>query len=406
MRVEIGVPCPLPEDPVLADIATAVLETEDFGLIVDASWRRVYSSDDERRSFAGNGDMAATVIGEHLFGPESVAVMSEARFAMNTPETWRSYFGGLGGMVLHDTPGGKQELRELVDPSLRDQVDELSPSDADVTGFRFKSFGLVAPQPMHCKALRIRDDRGALRGTFISYKLAAPMSILSAMAFERDADHLARMFSMSSARRRPGAMLFADLESSSALARRLSTSSYFALVRRLVRAADHCIVEGGGLVGRHVGDGVVAFFPVESYQSESQAALACIATAREIRGAIDEVTRRSELSADDVVIRFGLHWGATLFIGSITTSARAEVTALGDEANEAARIEACATGGRTLASKQLVERLDADDAARLAIDLDHLIYTQLADLPTATDKARRDAPAIAVCDVDARTPSA
>ena len=29
------------------------------------------------------------------------------------------------------------------------------------------------------------------------------------------------------------------------------------------------------------------------------------------------------------MVRFGLHWGATLFIGSITTSARAEVTALG-----------------------------------------------------------------------------
>ena len=34
-----------------------------------------------------------------------------------------------------------------------------------------------------------------------------------------------------------------------------------------------------------------------------------------------------------------------------------------DEVNEAARIEACAAGGRMLASKHLVERLDPDDAA-------------------------------------------
>ena len=39
------------------------------------------------------------------------------------------------------------------------------------------------------------------------------------------------------------------------------------------------------------------------------------------------------------------------------------------------------------------------DAAALDIDLGHLDYTRPADLDTATDKARRDAPAIAVCDV-------
>ncbi len=61
--------------------------------------------------------------------------------------------------------------------------------------------------------------------------------------------------------RRPAAILFAELESSSALARRLSTASYFALGRRMARAADGCVIDAGGLVGRHVGDGVVAFFP-------------------------------------------------------------------------------------------------------------------------------------------------
>ena len=67
--------------------------------------------------------------------------------------------------------------------------------------------------------------------------------------------------------------------------------------------------------------------------------------------------------------------------------------------NEAARIEACATGGRTLASKSLVERLDRADADALGIDSSRITYTQLADLDTATDKARRDASAIAVCEI-------
>jgi class 3 adenylate cyclase len=106
-----------------------------------------------------------------------------------------------------------------------------------------------------------------------------------------------------------------------------------------------------------------------------------------------------DLPVEDVVLRFGLHWGSTLYVGNITTGGRTEVTALGDEVNEAARIEACATGGRALASKSLIERLDAEDAAALAIEPDHVSYTPLAGLPTATDKARRDAPAIAVCEI-------
>jgi hypothetical protein len=56
-------------------------------------------------------------------------------------------------------------------------------------------------------------------------------------------------------------------------------------------------------------------------------------------------------------------------------------------------------GGRALASKELLERLDGDDAAALNLDRDRLTYTPLADLPTATEKARRDAPAIAVWEV-------
>ncbi len=399
MRIDVGEPCPLPDDPVLAEVAVAIRDTEDWGSIVDPNWRKVYSSDDERRSFAGGGELAATVVDEHFFGPESFAVMAEARFGMASPETWRSFFTGLGPLVLRDTPGGEVALREQVDPSLRDLVDQLAPTDAPVVGFEFKSSGLVGVRPVHCKAVRIRDERGALRGTWISTKLAMPMSTQAAMAFELNPGHVQRTFSMGEARRRPGAVLFADLENSSALARRLSTSSYFTLVRRFVRAADQCIVDAGGLVGRHVGDGVVAFFPVESYNSESAAALACLSTARNIRTAIADVALRSDLPTDDVVIRFGLHWGATLFIGSITTAARAEVTALGDEANEAARIEACATGGRSLASKQLLERLEPIDAAVLGIDPDHLAYTRLSELATATEKARRDAPAIAVCEI-------
>jgi hypothetical protein len=51
------------------------------------------------------------------------------------------------------------------------------------------------------------------------------------------------------------------------------------------------------------------------------------------------------------------------------------------------------------ASKSLVEPLDSDHAAALDVDPDNVAFTALAEFPTATDNARRDAPAIAVCEV-------
>ncbi|MGA9278340.1 hypothetical protein [Ilumatobacter sp.] len=89
-----------------------------------------------------------------------------------------------------------------------------------------------------------------MRGGVLVLKPAASMATIAVMVFEQDLDHLARMQQVISTERRSTAILFADLESSSPLARRLSTASYFALTRRLVRAADNALLETGGLVGR------------------------------------------------------------------------------------------------------------------------------------------------------------
>jgi class 3 adenylate cyclase len=225
------------------------------------------------------------------------------------------------------------------------------------------------------------------------------MAALTRMTALGDLGHYERMDRVAKAGRRAAAVLFADLESSSPLSRKLSTASYFTLVRRLARAADQCVVDAGGLVGTHAGDGIVAFFLAETSGSESAAARSCIAAARAMRDAVGGVAASCELPPEDVVLRFGMHWGANLYVGQIATSGRTEVTALGDQVNETARIEACATGGRALASKDLVERLEPNDAAVLDLHPDTITYTPLGELATATDKARRDAPAIAVCEV-------
>ncbi len=391
--------CPLPADPVLGAMAVAMRDAGQWGEVVDHDWRWAYTTDDLRLSYGGLLELADVALGEHYFGPAAVETRLRWRTGQNTLELARDAFAAMGGMILADTPGGRAELRARVHPQLGDIVDRLSPERVPALSFGYRGMHSGNVGSARVSAVRLHDDAGRLAGTALTYKPAASMAVLGTIAGAGDLRHFERMQSVAKPARRPAAILFADLEASSPLARRVSTASYFGLGRRLVRAADQCIVDAGGLVGRHAGDGVVAFFLAETAGSESAAARACITAARALRGALIDVAERSELPPEDVVLRFGLHWGSRLYVGQITTVGRSEVNALGDEVNETARIEACASGGRALASKDLMERLEPDDAAALDLEPDRVNYAPLGDLSTATEKARRDAPAIAVCEI-------
>src|SRR5262245_4664910 len=119
--------CPLPQDPALAAMAVALRDAGHWADVVDRDWRVVYSTDDHRRICGGLTDLAAVALGEHYFGPEQVGLRLQWRSGPNTVDQVRELFGVLGGLILADTPGGRDELRELVHPVLRDVVDQLTP---------------------------------------------------------------------------------------------------------------------------------------------------------------------------------------------------------------------------------------------------------------------------------------
>jgi class 3 adenylate cyclase len=396
MTVGLGA-LPLPDDPALAAWASALDATGHSAYLLDEAWRVVFATGEMRLETAA---VTTWPVGCHLFSAEAVQAQDAALGVSPLVRNHqRARFLQLGGYVLATTEGGREELRRVIDPLFADLVDELHPQDvpAVVVPRRTPSQGGAV---MHSSMLiRIDGREGQCVGYCVLSKPAAGMSHLGAAVASADEAHLDRMRRVEHADRRPAALLTADLEASSPLARRLSAAQYFAFGRRLLVAADRCVIDAGGLVGRHAGDGVVAFFLADIAGSESAAARSCISASRALRGALAEVASRSDIPVSDVSLRFGLHWGATLYIGRIHTAGRSEVTALGDEMNEAARIEACATGGRALASKSLVERLDRADAEALGIDLRRVSYTPLAELESATDKVRRDAASIAVCEV-------
>ena len=161
------------------------------------------------------------------------------------------------------------------------------------------------------------------------------------------------------------------------------------MVTRLNVAVDDAILQEGGIIGKHAGDGVSAYFLADQVGSISGAARAAVGAARCIASCASDLE-------GDWRLKIGLHWGATLYMGRIATSGRLEVTALGDEVNECARIQEAAAGGELLASKALLERLDAADAAALDLDPASLTYALVGELPGASEKVRRDAATLAV----------
>lgn len=390
---------PLPDDPALAAFARTLDEHGFAGEVWDAQWRLAYLSNEYRMLVNAGRPLAETSgLGEHFVSQEMSAVR-ESWPTGPTFESVRTALRDFGPYILHGTPGGLAALRMTADPRLLEVLEALTPTSppaacgtrVDVR-FGNQTIGndvLLFP---------LSGEEGARAGFGLIVKPEMRAAVLGMLALG-DARLFERMSGLLEPARRPAAVLFADLENSTPLAKRLATPAYFALIRRIASGSDRAVVDAGGIVGKHVGDGVTAFFLADEAGSESAAARGCIESMRGVRAAAQRAAERSDLNPADVRIRFGLHWGATLYVGRLMTSGRAEVTALGDEVNEGARIEACATGGRALASKALIERLEPNDAAALGIDPAQLSYISLADLPTATEKARRDAPAIAVCEI-------
>lgn len=289
----------------------------------------------------------------------------------------------------------REELVRRLDPSGPREPVWAAPLKLHLAG-RFLSVGLFG--------VTVRAEDGTVAGTALTYEPALPARVLALLA-EGDEAMFARMARLTEPGPRPTAVLFADLDSSGPLARRLPNASYFELIRGMTTAFDDLVNRHGGILGKHAGDGASAFFLAETSGGDCAAAEAAIATARALPDTLaDHIEAMTadhlDLRPEDGRVNIGVHWGQQVFIGQVTTGGRLEVTALGEEVNEAARLEQTASGGQTLASRALLDRLDHAAARRL--DVHPLTeYRPLAEYG-ADDKATRDAGTLPVVDLERR----
>ena len=90
----------------------------------------MFATDELRLSYGDMGAVTFLPIGSHFFSAEFTQfLVSVNRGRYVLPEFRRAHFLEIGPYVLASTPGGREELRRVVDPELADLVDELQPKD-------------------------------------------------------------------------------------------------------------------------------------------------------------------------------------------------------------------------------------------------------------------------------------
>jgi class 3 adenylate cyclase len=374
-------------------IAANLEETGWAAEVCDADWRLVYATS-QLRGIVGHPGDSELGIGRHYLASR---VLPFWRSILDA-DTMQRWLRENAPQMLAEDPASEPRLAAMLPPDLAAVLADVEPRDLGVWTSTIRLHALDDTLVIRYFGARARRADGTPVATLYIYGSALPAQLL-AMVSRGRRHHFDRMARLIEPGRREAAILFADVEASGALSRRLPSSTYFGFIRDFSTAADDVIIEGGGIVGDHVGDGITAFFVVDDVGSASRAARAAIEVGRGLQEVIEQAGRAVGLESGEVRLNIGLHWGGTLYMGQVVTGGRLEVTALGDEVNECARIEQTARGGALLATKSLIEHLDADDAAAVAIDPAGVAYRALADIDGADAKSIRDAGLIAVAPV-------
>lgn len=152
------------------------------------------------------------------------------------------------------------------------------------------------------------------------------------------------------------AVLFVDLDGSTAFASRHSPAEVVELLNTFFGVVVEVVAAGGGVVNKFAGDGALCVFGAPVVQPD--AATAALAAGRRLRDRLADLHSRGisggiGISAGDVVA------------GNVGAETRFEYTVIGDPVNEASRLTDLAKtrSERLLAAAGMLEEADADERA-------------------------------------------
>jgi class 3 adenylate cyclase len=363
-------------DGQLEPVIEALRHTRWHAELFDPEWNLVWVSD-ELKAAIDEHDDERLGIGSHIHSPRARPTWD----AFITDESKRTWIESVTPYVMATTPGGKEAVVEMAPDDLREAFEQVEPGEPpSVWCWEFRLAEEQRELPSVGALGHTLRDADGIVGFLLVYGPALPSNLL-ALLTAGDQGMFTRMARLADPQPVEAAILFADLEASAALSRRLPSSAFFAFVCALSSAIDDEVIARHGIVGKHAGDGTIAFFLAEDAGGAAEAAGAAVEVARAIPAAADRAAREVEdlLEPGEKAVNVGVHWGGSLYMGQVVTRGRLEVTALGDEVNECARIQQAASGGQI-----------------------YVRYVALADMDGVDDKVKRDAGALSVVDLSGR----
>ena len=184
MRVEVA--AGMSVDPALMQVITAWTDAGHWAFAVDARWRSVVVSDE----LASVG-WSSFVMGEFIFGSRQIEFELSGSGRVMTAEDQRNTFVRVGRWLLRDIPGGRDALRELVDPSLINLVDDIEPCDDDALSYQLHTAAFGGRSSSAYVAQRVRDASGQVVGTVFVIKPAVGMNVIGMLTGTGDLNHFA-----------------------------------------------------------------------------------------------------------------------------------------------------------------------------------------------------------------------
>ena len=383
----------LPEDPRLAEWARHIERLQWPGGVFDADWSLRWVSS-ELRAFLGNVSDEEIGVGRHAVE----AFTQDIWLKIIHPDSQLQMFFEVAPPMLGDYAARGGDVRKVLPEQFLPLLDQVDPTPIpDVLSGSFRYVDPTADRELpdygvNVLFVPIRGESGSYVGCLMVSIMAVRPNLMTLLA-RGDEEMYERMARLVDPRSRRAAILFCDLHHSGRLSRRLPSAAYFKLIRELWTKIDAVVADETGIVGKHAGDGASAYFLEDDLGSPSQAAAAAIRAARRIHELSEDVFRES--TGSDCLMKIGVHWGGNLYMGQLVPGSRLDVTALGDEVNETARLEEIAGVGETVVSKQLLEQLSDDDAAFVGVDIEKVTYTLVSEWEGASEKALRDAGGVA-----------
>ena len=151
-------------------------------------------------------------------------------------------------------------------------------------------------------------------------------------------------------------LLFADVRGSTTLAEGITPAAFSRLMARFYETATAVLVERDAIVDKFVGDEVMALF-IPAVAGEEHARRAV-----EAAQALLRATGHGDSDGPWLPVGAGVHTG-TAFVGSVGDTLLAEITALGDVVNTAARLASSAAGGEILVTDVAASAAGFDGSA-------------------------------------------